>query len=375
MDVAGRLPKLRVALAGTDAEFVLVTKLVNIRYLCGFTGSAGMLLVGPHDAVLVTDGRYREQAASELAAAGVADQVEVAIGLTAPEQYAILAGPTRGRRLGLESATVTWAQLRAMERTHLPEVASLVPLDGLVEGLRLVKDTGEVDRIEAAAGIATASLEAVLPLLDGQPTEGEIGLALDFELRRRGAAGNSFETIVGSGPNGAKPHHRASGSTRRIVEGDLVVFDFGALVDGYCSDMTRTVCVGTPTGVQRRMLDVVTEAQAAGVAVVRPGVDGRAVDEACRAVIRAAGWEDAFSHGTGHGVGLEIHEDPRVSWSVAATLAAGHVVTVEPGVYLPEHGGVRVEDTLVVTPEGCRPLTHATKETDPHSWPAPRPTT
>jgi Xaa-Pro aminopeptidase len=183
-------------------------------------------------------------------------------------------------------------------------------------------------------------------------------------MRRRGASGRSFETIVAAGPNGARPHARPS--DRTITEGDLVVVDFGAVVDGYCSDMTRTFAIGKVSPTAQRMVDVVTAAQAAGVEAVADGVSGQAVDAACRTVIDEAGWGDAFLHGTGHGVGLEIHEDPRVSSASTGTLAAGHVVTVEPGVYLPEHGGVRIEDTVVVTDEGCRALTRAPKSPDPH---------
>ena len=199
------------------------------------------------------------------------------------------------------------------------------------------------------------------PLLADGITERDFALELDFQIRRLGAAGNSFETIVASGPNGAKPHARPS--TRRIDEGELVVLDFGALVDGYCSDMTRTVCVGEPAKPElRRMVDAVAEAQRAGVAAVRAGVAAKDVDAACRAVITDAGWGDAFVHSTGHGVGLDIHEHPLLGKTSTATLDAGYVVTVEPGVYLPGLGGVRIEDTVVVTSDGCRPLTNSPKD-------------
>jgi len=376
MDVARRMRSLRDALVEGEqsCEALLVTKLVNIRYLTGFTGSAALLVVLSDRAVLVTDGRYRDQAADEIAAAGA--EVDVAIGVTADEQSELVAGAAPGvRRLGLEAQSVSWAQQRTMSDAWFAPSTELVATTGLVEAIRAVKDDGEVARIEAAATIATAALVATLPLLAEGPTEDAVGLALDTAMRRLGAERTSFETIVGSGPNGAKPHHRAAGSERRIGDGDLVVFDFGALVDGYCSDMTRTFCLSDPTPTQRQMLDVVRASQAAGIAAVRPGVTGAAVDAACRSVIGDAGWADAFSHGTGHGVGLEIHEDPRVTGTATATLAPGHVVTVEPGVYLPEHGGVRVEDTLVVTADGCRPLTHAPKEADPDAWPPPPRTT
>ncbi|MGH9150935.1 MAG: M24 family metallopeptidase, partial [Acidimicrobiales bacterium] len=198
-------------------------------------------------------------------------------------------------------------------------------------------------------------------LLAGGVTEAELALALDSEVRRLGASGNSFDTIVASGPNGAKPHARPTG--RPVEPGELVVVDFGAVVDGYCSDMTRTVCVGPPrSGTLVRMVEVVAEAQRAGVAAVGAGRRAVDVDAACRQVIAAAGWGDAFVHSTGHGVGLDIHEAPSVSAVSGDTLAAGDVVTVEPGVYLPDHGGVRIEDTVVVTEDGCRPLTLAPKD-------------
>jgi Xaa-Pro aminopeptidase len=368
MQVAARAARVRDELDGAGCDALLVTKLVNIRYLTGFTGSAAMVLITPDSLLLVTDGRYRDQATEQLQAAGV--DASVSIGLTAEEQYRVLDGAASALRLGLEAHVVTWAQQRAMVERWFRNAAELVATEGVVEALRLVKDDGEVARIEAAATIATDALRGLLPRLFERPTENDFGLELDTAIRRLGAEGTSFETIVAAGPNGAKPHHRAAGSSRRIEEGDLVVVDYGALVEGYCSDMTRTFCIGEPSPVQRRMLDVVTAAQAAGVAVVAAGAETKAVDDACRALIGEAGWAEAFSHGTGHGVGLEIHEDPRVSWSTTATLAPGHVVTVEPGVYLPEHGGVRIEDTVVVTQDGCRPLTHAPKDPDPHRWPS-----
>jgi len=359
MDVAGRLPRVRTALAATGADALLVTRLVNLRYLTGFTGSAGMALVLPDELVFVSDGRYRDQAADQLAAAGVEARIEI----TNTNQREVVSGAVAGSavaRLALEADDVTWSHQRAFADSWFMGI-DLVPTSGLVEQLRLVKDAGEVARIEAAAAVADVALAHVrLRLADGL-TEQEFGLELDTEIRRLGATGNSFETIVGSGPNGAKPHHRPG--TRRIGEGDLVVIDFGAMVDGYCSDMTRTVMVGEPSATQQRMLDVVTEAQQAGVDAVTAGGSAAAIDVACRTVIDDAGWGAAFLHATGHGVGLEIHEAPRVAATADATLAAGFVVTVEPGVYLPEHGGVRVEDTVVVTDHGCRPLTLTPKVT------------
>ncbi len=359
MDIAARIPKLRLALADAGCDALLVTRMVNVRYLTGFTGSAALVLVLPDEVVFATDGRYRDQSAQELAASGVEARVEV--GLTSAEQQEHLQRHVKGiARLGLEAESVTWGQQRRFAAEWFPD-AELVPTEGLVEELRRVKDAGEVERMAAAAAAADAALEVVRPKLASGLTEREVAVELDFEMRRHGASGSSFDTIVASGPNGARPHHRPT--ERRIEPGELVVIDFGAVVDGYCSDMTRTLCVGEPRSTTaRRMVDVVAESQRAGVAAVRSGTEAKAVDEACRALIAEAGWGDAFLHGTGHGVGLEIHEAPRVSSTSGDTLVAGHVVTVEPGVYLPEHGGVRIEDTVVVLDDGCRVLTNASKE-------------
>jgi Xaa-Pro aminopeptidase len=360
MDVAGRAARLRSALGDAGCEALVVTNLTNVRYLAGFTGSAALLVVDEDGLLLVTDGRYEEQARGQLDAAGV--DADLAIGRTlAAQRTCVVERLAAASTIGLEADHVSWADQRRYATDWFP-AAEVVPTGGLVEGLRVVKDTGEVARIEAACAIADRALQAVRPLLDERPTEASFALALDTEMRRQGADDISFETIVASGPNGSRPHHTPT--DRTIERGDLVVIDFGALVDGYHSDMTRTIAVGGLAALdatQARMVEVVTASQAAGVAAVRAGGSGADVDAACRSVIDAAGWGDAFVHGTGHGVGLDIHEEPKVTGTVAATLADGHVITVEPGVYLPGHGGVRVEDTVVVTAGGCRPLTRAPK--------------
>ncbi len=350
LDVASRMDRLRAGFDDIDA--LLVTRLVNVRYLTGFTGSAAMLLVTRDRATFVTDGRYRDQSADQLGSAGVTAAIE--IGLTQADQRAALARAAAGvARLGLEADGVTWGQQRAFAEWF--PGSTLVATDGLVDGLRMVKEPGEVDRIRAACAIADRALEELLPTLAARPTEREFALRLEFAMRERGASAVSFDPIVASGPNGAKPHARPG--DRVIDAGELVVIDFGCIVDGYCSDMTRTVSVGAPSPEARRVWDTVLDAQQQGCAAVAVGVECSAVDRASRSVIEAAGWGDAFIHGTGHGVGLEIHESPRVASTSTGTLDVGHVVTVEPGVYLPGIGGVRIEDTLVVTAEGSRALT------------------
>jgi Xaa-Pro aminopeptidase len=353
-----RLSEVRSRLDAAGCDALLVTNLTNIRYLTGFTGSAGLLLVLADDVVLATDGRYKFQSAEQLADSGV--EARFAIGPPEAQRQALAAAVGTMARLGLEAGHVTWSRQRAFAGEWFPG-AEMVPTVGLVEELRRVKDAAELETMARAAEVADEALARVRALLREGPTEAEFGLVLDTEMRRLGATSPSFETIVASGPNGAKPHARPT--SRRVEAGELVVLDFGALVDGYCSDMTRTVCVGEPRSeVLNRMVEVVAEAQRAGVAAVRAGATGVAVDRACREVIADAGWSEAFLHSTGHGVGLDIHEAPWVGPTSSDTLAPGHVVTVEPGIYLPEHGGVRIEDTVVVTEDGCYPLTHTPKD-------------
>lgn len=354
MDVGGRLDRLRAAIDTAGVGALLVTRLPNIRYLTGFTGSAAMLLVGPDGAIFTTDGRYRDQSHDQLTVAGV--NATIAVEGTAANQIGVLVSYAREcgwSTLGLEAHGVTWAQQRAWVEPFAP--MELVACGPIVEDLRMVKDAGEVARIGAACAIADDALASVLPMLHDGPTEWAFARALERAMVDRGASGNSFEPIVASGPNAAKPHARPS--DRAIESGELIVIDFGCIVDGYCSDMTRTVSVGEPDAAAQHMWDVVREAQQLGRDAVAAGVSCAEVDRACRDYIAAAGWADAFVHSTGHGVGLEIHEDPRVAATATATLGAGYVVTVEPGVYLPGIGGVRIEDTVVVTESGSEPLT------------------
>lgn len=275
-----------------------------------------------------------------------------------------LAGATAGvSRVGLEADHVTWAAVRSWEEVLAP--CDLRPTRGLVERLRAVKDQAELVRMARAAAVADAALAAVLELLAAAggagpaPTEAEVAAALDHAMRAHGAEDRAFETIVASGPNSAKPHARPT--ERPLAPGDPVVIDFGATVDGYRSDMARTFCLGEPTGSWPGSSPW-WPTPSAGVAAVGPGVVAGDVDRASRDVVAAAGWAERFEHGTGHGVGLDIHEAPSVGPGSTAILEPGSVVTVEPGVYLPGVGGVRIEDTLVVTEHGSRPLTLFPKE-------------
>jgi Xaa-Pro aminopeptidase len=352
MEVAPRLHRLREGLDAVGVDALVVSNLTNVRYLTGFTGSSAMVLVGVDRTVFVTDGRYRTQSEQELAAAGV--EADIVISTESPE-IPIAEAAAGVARLGLEADDITWSAQRRWSAELFG--GDLVPTTAVVEALRLVKDPGEAVRIRAACAIADAALAECRAMLGEEPTERAFALVLESTMLAMGADDLSFDTIVAAGPNGAKPHHQPS--ERVIRAGDLVVIDFGALVDGYHSDMTRTVAVGDPSSEAAHMLEVVLAAQAAGVEAVRAGTEAATVDAVCRGIIADAGLGDAFVHGTGHGVGLDIHEEPRVSSRSAATLAAGHVVTVEPGVYLPDVGGVRIEDTVLVTDDGCDRLTLA----------------
>ncbi|HWE68300.1 MAG TPA: Xaa-Pro peptidase family protein [Acidimicrobiales bacterium] len=355
MSVAHRLDALRARFDGFDA--LVVTTLPNVRYLTGFAGSAAVLVVTPSGALLTTDGRYRTQSAEQVEQAGAV--VDITIGGLADQRRAATEFLSGAGRVGLEADSISWAGQRVW--VDLLDSAELVPTSNAVEALREVKDAAEIARMERAAAIADAALYEVLPMMSENVTEEAFGLALDTAMRRGGAESVAFETIVAAGENSAKPHHHPGG--RPIRHGDPVVVDFGATYEGYRSDMTRTFCVGAePEGDLARVFAVVGASQAAGAAAVRPGIATKEVDDVCRAIIAEAGWADRFEHGTGHGVGLDIHEAPTVSQLGTAILAPGFVVTVEPGVYLPGLGGVRVEDTLVVTEDGSRALTRFTKD-------------
>jgi len=365
MDVAARLDRLRDRLDGAGVDALVVTARTNVRYLTGFTGSAGIVAVTASGALLGTDGRYRTQAAEQLAAAGTSEGVELVVGGADAQRAAIaaalgaLGGGGGEARVGLEAEAVSWASQRRWAEALAP--ATLVPTSSLVEELRLVKDTGELERMAKAAAIADEALAEVVTMLTEGRSEQEIALALDSAIRRLGAEDRAFETIVAAGPNSAKPHARPS--ARPVGPGEPVVVDFGATYDGYCSDMTRTFWVGgEPVGELAGVFRTVGKAQRLGVAAVAPGTSTGEVDRVCREHIAAAGWGDAFEHGTGHGVGLDVHEAPSVSQGATAILAPGVVVTVEPGVYLAGVGGVRIEDTVVVTEDGRRSLTAFTKD-------------
>jgi Xaa-Pro aminopeptidase len=355
MEVAHRISRLRERLERERLGGLLVSALSNVRYLSGFTGSEAMLLVTAQKTVFLTDGRYKDQSADQLAQSGV--EADFVIGKHSEQIKALERQTNALRTLGLEADAVSWALASKLAEELKPE---LKRTSKLVESLRVVKDAGEIARIERACDIADVALAQTKERLKEGVTEADFAADLDYEMRKRGAEALSFPTIVGSGPNAALPHHQPV--ERAIVEGELIVIDFGACFDGYHSDMTRTVCIGEPKGVSSAVLDAVAASQRAGLLAVKAGIRAGDVDKACRDSLVEAGYAEQFTHSTGHGVGLDVHEAPSVADGSEEVLDANTVITVEPGVYLPGETGARIEDTVVVTPSGFRPLTKTTKD-------------
>jgi Xaa-Pro aminopeptidase len=346
--MSDRPQRLSELLGEVPVDLMLVTELTNLRYLTGYSGSNGLALVGPATRVFITDFRYVEQAAEEVDPSfdrrrAQQDLIE--------DVASVL--PAGGLRVGFEESHVTVREYARM-RELLPADVELVGLDPLVEALRTVKDPAEVHAIRAAAELADAAFERLIAGGLAGRTERELVLALERAMLEAGASHASFDTIVAAGGHGAMPH--AQPRDVAVASGDMVVIDWGARLNGYCSDCTRTVAVGEPSDHVREVYEVVLEAQLAGVQAVRAGEPGRGVDAAAREIIAAAGHGEHFGHGLGHGVGLDIHESPRLSFRSDDQLAAGNVVTVEPGIYLPGEFGIRIEDLVVVTESGCEVL-------------------
>jgi Xaa-Pro aminopeptidase len=350
-----RRHNLKSVIAAIELDAMLVTDLINVRYLSGFTGSNGALLVFADDRepVLATDGRYRTQAAQQ------APGLEVVIERACGRYLAGRAADDGVRRLGFESHVVTVDGLDALTNELVERksdqsglkssgTTELVRASGTVEALREVKDAGELALLRLACEAADAALTDLVERGGLRPgrTEREVARELESLMLDHGADALSFETIVAAGPNSAIPHHRPTDAV--LATGDFVKIDFGALVAGYHSDMTRTFVLGRAADWQLEIYQLVAEAQRAGREALRPGAGLRDVDAAARQLIADAGYGEQFGHGLGHGVGLQIHEAPGIGATSAGTLLAGSVVTVEPGVYLPGRGGVRIEDTLVV---------------------------
>ena len=368
---AARLSSVRRAIRDHKLDALVVTHPPNLRYLTGFAATAGALLIGPDRAVLIVDFRYVTAARDLLAASPALGEVALALAERSGDETivaTILAG--RLERTGIEAAWMAvsrFNRLSAMLASGAPTLHTaspcpvLVPTERIVERSRVIKDASEVGTLrEAATRLSAVALEVPGFVRAGR-REVDVAADIDAALRRRGFERPAFETIVASGPNSAQPHARPG--ERGLQPGDGVLLDFGGVYDGYCVDLTRTLQL-EPAGADfRRIFDAVADAHAAAIAAVRPGAKASEVDAAARSVLARHGLAEAFGHGTGHGLGLEVHEEPRISRSIEgqpdATLQPGMVFTIEPGAYLPGAGGVRIEDDVLVVEGGCEVLTRA----------------
>ena len=355
MDYEGRIDKVKAALSEQGVEALLVTNLTNVRYLTGFSGSNGQLLVTESGATFLTDPRYEARAGDLVQGAEV-----VIYQNRLSDQLVGRLADSSVKRLGIEAATMTLAGRDSLA-DRLPEDVELVATKEIVEALRRFKEPGEVELIRKAVALTDKAFNWILSRVEPGRTERDIALDLEFHMRRNGAEEAAFEPIVGSGPLSAHIHHTPS--DRELEKGDLVLFDFGARVDGYCADLTRTVVLGAATDEQRTRYELVLKAQQAGIEAARPGAAGKEVDAAARDLIANAGHGARFGHGLGHGVGLEVHEAPRLATVSEDVLQPGDVVTIEPGVYdVGGPGGIRIEDCVVITDSGCEVLGAAPKQ-------------
>ncbi|WP_263786324.1 M24 family metallopeptidase [Salinibacter grassmerensis] len=352
--MSDRISRVRGRLDDLQADAVFLTAMPNIRWACGFTGSSGLLIVGPESASFITDGRYTDQARSEVEGA----DVHVAQnGLSERVKEEGLLKPFS--RVAFQADHVSVARRDALAEEH--EDVEWLPKTNLLNRLIGPKTEDEVSQISAAQSITETVFREIIDLVEPGMTEREIGAEIVYRHLKKGAESMAFDPIVASGPNGARPHARPT--SRPVQKGDMVVIDMGCFRDGYASDMTRTVALGEPDDAARRGYDAVLDAQHAALDAARAGMTGKELDAVARESLEAVGLAKHFTHGLGHGLGLEVHEWPRVSHTADEVLPAGACVTIEPGVYLPEEQyGVRIEDIVVLREEGCENLTHSPKE-------------
>jgi Xaa-Pro aminopeptidase len=355
MDYRARIRRIRANLEQERLDALAITHLPNIHYLCGFTGSSGVLVITERDAVLFTDGRYTQQAHEEVRSARIKIGRKAAL-VTAAEW---IARRSALLRVGVEAAYFTVASQESLRKV-LPRSTRLVDATALLVQLRMIKDTEEIARLRSACHLGVKLFDTILETLRPGATEAEVAGALEFEARKAGAEQMSFPTIVAAGARSALPHGRAS--REAIPARGFVVCDFGVILAGYCSDMTRTVHVGRAKTEAWRVYEAVHGAQQAALDAVKPGVVVGEVDSAARKLLKKKGLAKFFTHSTGHGVGLEIHEAPRIAANQKEMLQLGMVVTIEPGVYIPGKFGVRIEDTVVVTETGHEVLTPCSKQ-------------
>lgn len=351
---AHRVQRLLSRMDELSVDCLFTTSRPNVRYLSGFTGSSGSLLIGKGFAVMLTDKRYTLRAQSE------APGFEIVVPENPDDDILKTQIESRGlRKVGFEANHITVKTLEGWREKYGELGVEWVPTDGIVEELRLVKDASEIASIRAACGIADATFRHVQLFMQPETVELDVAMEIEFYMRRQSARRPAFESIVASGENSAIPH--ADTGERRFQPGDFVIMDFGAEVDGYCSDITRTVVIGKATPEQRRIYEVVLEAQLRAIEAIKPGVKGADIDAIARQIITDAGYGDYFTHSLGHSLGLSVHDGMGFAQKSEVVLEPGMVFTVEPGIYIEGLGGVRIEDDVLVTEEGVEVLTQSPK--------------
>jgi Xaa-Pro aminopeptidase len=348
-----RIDKLQEKLREKNIEAFLVTKRENVRYLSRFTGTAGKLLITQSDNIFITDFRYLDQAADQTDGCVIEE-----ISSNFIDGFSELLKRKNIKNLSFESQDMNFKMYQKFKEKL--DVDSLNPVESLVEELRMIKDQAEIEKIKKAVEIADQGFKFLTNFIKPGKSEKEVALELEFFMKRQGGEANAFDFIVASGKRGALPHGVAS--EKKIEIGDLVTIDFGTVYQGYHSDITRTLAVGEPSDTLRDIYELVLTAQEKVIAEIKAGMDCFDADKIARDFISEAGYKDNFGHGLGHGVGLEIHEAPRLSYTSEAVLKAGMVVTDEPGIYISGLGGVRIEDDLLITESGCEVLNSAPKE-------------
>jgi len=351
-----RIEKLRNQIALDNLDAIIISQDENRRYLSGFTGSAGYLVVSRDCAILLTDFRYIDQAQAESP-----DFEIVRIKGTLPQWLPQLLTENRLCQAGIEGRGVSISDYKNLTDAITAAKAniSIITTEGIVESLRAIKDTQELGYIENAATLSDAALDEILPTVQPGITEKELAWKLESFMRRNGSEPLPFEIIVASGPRSALPH--AKPTNKVILSGEPVVIDFGAKIEGYCSDITRTICLGEQDNTFRRIYDIVLGAQLTAMAILQAGMSGEQADQLARTVIAQAGYENNFGHGLGHGLGLAPHEAPRIGPVSADILTDGMVFTIEPGIYINGWGGIRIEDTVLLEKSGIRSLSTANK--------------
>jgi Xaa-Pro aminopeptidase len=349
-----RIEKLRAKLTEEQTDSFLVSSSINIRYLTGFSSSNALLLIGREGEFLITDFRYEEEARSK------ASGCEVRIAQNQLwEELSALPPKVFGEKMDFESQYLPFEQYLKFKEA-LPLSVSLIPKSGLIESFSVIKDKSEIEKIRRAVEITDGVFEQILPLLKPGISELELAAEIDYRIRKSGGEKAAFDTIVASGERSSMPHATPTG--RKLQNGELVLMDFGAVFDGYASDFTRTVVLGEATQEQKQRYNLVRQAQREAITTVKAGMYSVELDKTARQIIENAGYGSNFRHSLGHGVGLQVHEAPRISWKNGTILRSGMVVTVEPGIYLPGWGGIRIENMILVEEDGCEELTKTTTE-------------